>query len=107
MRAGPLDRRVTLQRPTEVQSASGEAQVTWADEGTVWAGRRDVRAREFLAGQQTSAEVEAIFTIRWRDDVGPKWRLLEGGKAWDITGIAQLGRRDGLELRCVAALVSP
>lgn len=104
MRAGPLDRRVTLQRPTEVQDAAGAVTLTWADEATVWAGRRDIRAREYVAADTTLADTEAVFTIRWRSDVMPRWRLLEGARIYDITGTAELGRRDGLELRCVAAV---
>jgi SPP1 family predicted phage head-tail adaptor len=105
--AGRLDRVLTIQRPVETQSASGEAQVAWTHVATVWGGRRDVRAREFLGAQQPEAEIESVFTIRWLPDISPKWRVLEGTRTWDITGTAEIGRREGLELRCVAALTAP
>ena len=44
-----------------------------------------------------------MFRLRHRSDVAPRWRLVSEGSTWDITGVTQLGRRDGIELRCVAA----
>jgi SPP1 family predicted phage head-tail adaptor len=102
MRAGPLDRRVVLQRPTDVQDAAGGITQTWADVATVWAQRQDVRAREFVAANVTLAEVDAVFRIRHRADLAPRWRILADARVFEITGITQLGRLDGLELRCTA-----
>lgn len=106
MRAGPLDRRITLQRPIDVQDESGAVTHAWTPVAEIWAQRQDLRAREYVSANTTLAEVEAVFRIRHRDDVAPRWRVLEGGKVFEISGITQLGRRDGLELRCVAAVES-
>jgi SPP1 family predicted phage head-tail adaptor len=103
MRAGPLDRRVTIQQPIEAQDSAGAVTLHWADVATVWAQRQDVRAREYVSGNVMLAEVEAVFRLRHRSDVAPRWRLVSEGSTWDITGVTQLGRRDGIELRCVAA----
>ncbi|WP_291295818.1 phage head closure protein [Elioraea sp.] len=104
MRAGRLDRRVTLQRPTDVQDASGTVTQTWADAADVWAGRRDPRGREYVAAQALQAEVETLYTIRHHDDAvpTPRWRLIDGGRVYDIRSVAEIGRREGYELRCTA-----
>lgn len=103
MLAGPLDRRATLRRPgAPARSAAGDAAVPFAEVATVWAGKRDVRGRELLAGGAPLAEVETVITIRHRLDVRPSWRVLLEGREFDITGITEIGRREGLELRCVA-----
>lgn len=104
MLAGPLDRRATLQQPVAgTQTAAGDVPITYATVATVWAGKRDMRGRELLAAGTTMAEIETVITIRWRADVRPAWRVLLDGRAFDIQGIAEIGRRDGLELRCIAA----
>lgn len=104
MPAGRLDRRVTLQRPVEIQDSAGAVTLSWITDVTVWAGRRDIRAREFIAADTTIADTEAVFTIRWHSAVRVRWRLLENDRSYDITGIAEIGRREGLELRCVAVV---
>jgi SPP1 family predicted phage head-tail adaptor len=102
MIAGPLDRRVTLQRPAETRGAAGDSLIGYQTVAEVWAGKRDMRGREVLAAGATLAEVETLITIRWRSDIRPAWRVLLDGRAYDIQGMAEVGRRDGLELRCVA-----
>lgn len=103
MLAGPLDRRATLQRPVLSRGAAGEALTAWQTVATVWASKRDVRGREFLAAGMTQAEMETTIVIRYRDDVAPTWRVVLDGRTYDIQGSAELGRRDGLELRCITA----
>lgn len=104
MIAGPMDRRATLQSPAITRGDAGDVITGWTTVAEVWAGKRDVRGREFLAAGATQAEMETVITIRWREDVGAAWRVMIDGRAYDITGAAEIGRRDGLELRCVAAV---
>lgn len=103
MLAGPLDRRATLQQPEHARGTAGDVVTTYSTVAIVWASKRDLRGREFLAAGMTQAEMETVITIRWRADVRPDWRVLIDGRAYDIQGSAELGRRDGLELRCIAA----
>lgn len=49
------------------------------------------------------AEIETLITIRYRSDVRPRWRVQMDSRNYDIEGVAEIGRRDGLELRCVAS----
>lgn len=103
MLAGPLDRRVTLQQPVRgTRSAAGDTPITYSTVATVWASKRDIRGREALAGGAPLAEVETMISIRYRSDIRPSWRVVLDGRNYDIVAIAELGRRDGLELRCVA-----
>jgi SPP1 family predicted phage head-tail adaptor len=101
MIAGRMDRRAALQQPGVTRSASGDAPVAYTTVATVWAEKRDVRGREVLAGGATLAEMETTILIRWRGDIRPSWRVVLEGRNYDIMGMAELGRRDGLELRCV------
>lgn len=102
MLAGRLDRRATLQRPVEARGAAGDSLITYETVAEVWAGKRDLRGREVLAAGATLAEAETFITIRWRSDLRPAWRVLLDGRAFDIQHAAEIGRREGLELRCLA-----
>jgi SPP1 family predicted phage head-tail adaptor len=104
--AGRLDRRATLQRPDITRTAAGDAVTGYTTVAEVWAGKRDLRGREFLEAAATQAEAETLFTIRWRPDVAPSWRLLTEGRTFDIQHAAEIGRREALELRCVAAVAA-
>lgn len=101
MQPGRFDRRVTLQSPAGTRDSFGEPQTTWTDEGMVWAHRRDLRAIERFTHQQTDATITTIFTLRYRPDVAPSWRLLdEAGRIYGVDGIRELDRRRTLELLC-------
>jgi head-tail adaptor len=108
MRAGSLDRAVTLQRRTLSTDDAGAPVETWADLATaVPAQVRPLRARERVAapsgleqrgGTVRIATAEIVVTIRWRVGLGPVDRVLHDGRVWDVTGIAELGRRGGIEI---------
>jgi SPP1 family predicted phage head-tail adaptor len=100
MRAGSLDRIVQLQGAVESRTASGGVLIAWTTFATVYASRRDTLGSERLTigVEQTSAD--SVWRIRWRDDVTSSTRLREGDVAWDIIAVAELGRRDGLDLTC-------
>lgn len=107
MKAGTLDKRVTVQIRTRVQSpTSGEETEVWADLFTVWMSRRDIRAGERWAGTQEVAETDASFRARWSAallEVRPDThRLVHRGRVFDIHGVADLGRLDGVEFACKA-----
>lgn len=101
MQAGRLDRRVTIEAYTATRDAAGGEARNWAELATVWAEKRDLAGREFLtASQEAQAQVETLWRTRWRPDITAKMRLVHDGVIYDIEGVAELGRRDGLELRC-------
>jgi SPP1 family predicted phage head-tail adaptor len=98
--AGQLDRRVRLERPVETLSPSGSPVTTWQLVATVWAGKRDTTAREYFSADSTRAEGDTVWTIRWRDGVQNKWRLVHGSDVYDIEGLSEIGRRQWITLFC-------
>ena len=102
MMAGRLDRRITLQRKTVTQDEYGQEIETWTDLATVWAEKRDMKGSERWQAQQKVAEVETTWRIRWRDGITPLDRLLDGDQVYDVTGVAEIGRREGLEITASA-----
>lgn len=98
MKAGELDRRLTIEQYTEAQDAYGEAIKTWSVLETVWAQVSPVRGSERYVAQQVSGEAEMRFRLRYRADVTDKMRLYCENVYYNITAVLEIGRREGLEI---------
>lgn len=102
MRAGELDRYITLQTNTPSQSATGEVSESWGTLAQVWARKVEKGGREFAAAQQINAETQVMFRIRYRSDVTPSNQLTYDSVTYDILHVAEVGRGVGLDLLCKA-----
>jgi len=94
MRAGQLDRRITFQKFSVTQNSFGELDETWADYVTVWAERSQLRGREFWASRQVAAELTTRYRIRYRDDLEPTMRIVDGSRTYDIQAIIEMSDRN-------------
>lgn len=103
MKAGPLDRRATIQRKTVIVDDYGGETETWTDLRTLSAQVVQQSGREFLAAAQTQAEQRVLFRTRWIGGVNVLDRVIYDGRPHNITEVKELGRREGLELMTVAA----
>jgi SPP1 family predicted phage head-tail adaptor len=76
--AGQLTERVTLQQVSETTPPGGARQASWADVVTVWAKVEplDGQADEALRASAVTASVRYRVSIRYRDGVTAKLRLL-------------------------------
>lgn len=103
MRAGRLDRRVQVQTRTVARGPTGEAIEQWSAPRERWAEVVLVSASERRQSEQVMATRTATFRLRWeRDLVGAQSRLVYDGFIWDVRGVKELGRREGLELMAEA-----
>ena len=102
MNAGTLDRRITIQQRTDARDAAGEPIPTWSTLAEVWAKLESLQPYELAATQLTQAEKPVRFYIRHRTDVDETMRVSWDGEEWDIEGISEIGRREGLALICKA-----
>lgn len=104
MNAGRLDRKVILEKPTTTRDDFGQSTQTFTKEAEVWAQRRDISAKETTESDQPVASTRTEWTIRWRSDVRETWQLKTQApdrvQTFDIVGILELGRREGLRLIC-------
>lgn len=105
MKAGALDRRIQFRRFTMTDDGFTTVEA-WADHGSpVWASRRDVSDRERMAAMEVAAMITTRFHVRYSSftaGITPKDRLTCEGVEYDITGIKQMGRRDGFEITASA-----
>lgn len=102
--AGKLDRKITLQRKTVTRSDSGEPSEAWNTHAVVWAHKLPMTGREFYAaaGAQIASEETARWRIRWLAGLTVQDRILEGAKVWEIRNVAELSRREGIEITAQA-----
>ncbi|WP_083101399.1 phage head closure protein [Pseudophaeobacter leonis] len=102
IRAGKLDRQITIERQTETVAASGAVLKTWAPVATVRAELVQRNADEYLAGFGEAESGNAVFRIRYLAGITTADRVTCDGTTYDIDEIAELGRKRALELRTVA-----
>ena len=105
MKAGALDRRVTLMRASVAPNAFNEPETSWLPLATVWASKREPYAREKLAAAELNATIDGVFQIRWSNtvkSVSPKDQLICEGRTYDINGVTEIGRHEGLEITATA-----
>ncbi|CAB3758576.1 phage head closure protein [Paraburkholderia humisilvae] len=81
IKAGPLNQRITIQRPVvRVDPASGEPLVdAWEDlpvDPVVWAAIETLKGMEYLASAEFRAGVTTRIRVRWRDDLTSAMRVL-------------------------------
>lgn len=92
MRAGQLDKRITIQMPATGSDAYGEPLNGWVNvvdfgDGKVWASIEDMTGREYLAAAAVQASVQSKIRIRYRPGVTAAMRVLHGGGVYNIEAV--------------------
>ncbi|MCB1511521.1 MAG: phage head closure protein [Hyphomicrobiaceae bacterium] len=102
MRAGKLDRDITIQRGTTTIDEYGTMTQTWADVATLRAQIVQQSTEEFIRGFGASDVTAVIFRTRWLDGVTNADRISHDGGIYNIKEMKEIGRRRGLEIRCTS-----
>lgn len=105
MKAGSLDRVVTVQRAVESTDDLGQVLNTWSTIATLRAAKIQATTAEYLREAGLQGDGVVIFRTRWLDGLTVRDRLLCEGAAYDVKEIKELGRRKGLEIRTVARAI--
>lgn len=103
MKAGLLDRIITVERVTTTVDDYGTPVEGWTTVATIRAQRVSLTKEEFLRAFGSTSEAVAVFRIRHMDGLTLADRITSEGQSYDLKSIEPLGRREGLELRCIAA----
>lgn len=102
MRAGKLDRTITIQRAVETVAPSGDAVPEWSNIATGPAEVLHRTSTEFTAAFGEAGKDAIGFRIRYLAGLTLADRVLFDGQAFNLVEIKEIGRRRGLELRCEA-----
>ncbi len=102
VRPGQLDRRIEIQEPTETRTARGSVTETWTTIARVWAGLSFPSSgnAESIEADQLVATTRVVFTIRYRDTITEKMRIVYGNENYSIIPpIEEQGRKTYLLIR--------
>jgi len=102
MRAGKLDRVITIQRFTSTVDDDGTPIQTWTDVATVRAQLVQSSTDEYIAARGAVDTAVVIFRMRWLDGITNADRVSYDDTLFNLKEIKEIGRRKGLELRCEA-----
>lgn len=102
---GKMDRQISLQTASTSQDPDTNEEIqTWTDEwiAAEWlpAGTREA----WQAQQRLAAYVDGVFRIHYRTPppTPEVAQVVFEGRTYDIKGVIEIGRRQGLELVAVA-----
>lgn len=84
LRAGDLNRRITIQEKTATADSTGQMIESWADLGTIWTAVIMSGGKEFYAAQKLRADVTAVFKVRFTRAITPVNRIIYDGRTFEI-----------------------
>lgn len=103
MRAGRLDRTITLQRQSEIVSPAGTVTSTWADFAVLRAELLSNLSANVARAYGEGEGADMVFRIRHYHGLSTTDQVVYAGTRYAISAIVELGRRRAMELRCKVA----
>lgn len=98
LRAGEMDKKATVQTPTEGVNSIGEPTFTYSTFATRWIAILPLSGAERVASMQNEGTVTHRVRMRYTSGLKPKMRLLAGGRTFEIDSVVERGRREEHEL---------
>jgi len=91
---GRLNKRITVQYPTETADNVGGFTTTWNDLATIWAAIWPTSARELIQSMSNVMEITHRIRIRYRDDILHNYRISFGTRYFNIVSIINPNERN-------------
>lgn len=101
MKAGQLNDEVQIERFTNAVDDYGTPTQTWARIATLRAEKVEQTTTEYIRNFGASDEELVIFRTRFFDGITNADRVIWQGQPFNIKQVSPIGRRKGVELRCV------
>lgn len=97
-----MDRRVTIEQPTEVRNATtSEVTTTWSTFKKVWAARMSASDERFEASQQVALTWNG-YKIYHLEGLNETMRVNDAGEYHYIKGIERVDRKQYMVLKTIA-----
>jgi SPP1 family predicted phage head-tail adaptor len=111
MKAGSLDRRVVLERPTSAPDGMGGTENGWQAVAEVWAHFLYLRGGETVLAGRLEGRLTMVATIRASSDTRPvtaAWRLRDAreGTIWNVRAVIPSDDRGAIELTCESGVAT-
>lgn len=95
---GNLDRRIAIQNYTVTKDGYGADIKTYAALITCWAKVRVDSGAEGIQAEQEIQTRTVTFTVRYYSAITEDSRIVYDGKNYDIISLAEVGRRNYLDI---------
>lgn len=106
MRAGMLNRLVSIQVKTEAKNEDGDIVKAWRELAKPWARKVDLSGRELEAAVAIHAAISVRFVVRYREDVQNGMRIALAGEFYHvISTLDRRGDRTELQIYCSQGLI--
>lgn len=106
--AGVRDRAVRIERFSSTRDEYNQPVTAWTLLADLWASKEDVSDGEKVRAAQVGSSVTTRFRVVFDEitaTINTADRLICDGKTYDISGIKELGTREGIEI--TASLPGP
>jgi len=100
MRAGQLDREITIQRVATTIDDAGTPVEAWAEVATLRAQQVSTSTAEYIRNYGASDDTVIVFRTWWIEGITNADRVVYAGQNFNIKETKEIGRRNGIELRC-------
>ena len=99
MNIGQLDRRITIEQPSETQSDFGGMSISWSTLSNVWAHVFYKSGSEKEQAGRMTDVTEIIFTIRYNSNVNQHMRINWEDTHYFIDEVLHHGRKKWTQLK--------
>lgn len=101
MEIGKLNSQIVIQRKSDATNELGEHASGWTTVATVWASVMKVTGVEAIRSGMEMSVVRASIRIRYRTDITPAMRVVDGAEIYDIQAVMpNSAGRDYTDLIC-------
>ena len=87
MQAGRLNRRCTLQSPSQSVDAIGQPTPGWTDVATVWANIKVEKGMEHIRANADTAVNKVSIRVRYRTDLTAAMRIVHGATVYAVNAV--------------------
>jgi SPP1 family predicted phage head-tail adaptor len=101
MRAGNLDREISIERIHNAVGSAGVPLPTWTTICSLRAELIEASTDEYIRNAGASTERVVVFRTRFYPNVTPADRVKYRGEVFDIKQVKEIGREHGLDIRAV------
>lgn len=107
VRAGELNRPLTIQARTTVVDGEGNPIDTWVSTGTTWGRLEQQGAAEVILSGQLEQDIHWVVTLRFPTTVTHESRLLYGTRVLDVRTVLDVNEENRkVQLVCLERRVS-
>lgn len=98
LRSGIMDKKATIQTPTEGVNGIGEPVLSWGTFATRFIALLPLNGNEQVTAMAQEGSVTHRVRMRFTSGLKPKMRLLAEGRTFEVMSVVERGRREEHEL---------